>query len=120
MKAEDLHTRLGVRIIRRFEAEFVDTHFGEEDLHEADEAAEGEAEVGDDAFDLVELSQVGGVDGFVAEDAVDGEVARWPRVDGEFVQHVGADGGRVGAEDEAEGFGVFEGVAVADRAVFAA
>lgn len=82
MEAENLHARLRVGIVRGLEAQLVDAHLGEEDLHEADEPAEGEAEVGDDALDLVELGQMGGVDGLVAEDAVDGEVARRPRVGG--------------------------------------
>lgn len=98
----------------------MDAHLGEKDLHKADEAAEGEAEVGNDALDLMELGQMGGVDGLVAEDAVDGEVTGRSRVGGQAVQHVGGYGGRVRAQDEAQGFRVFEGVPVADGAVFAA
>lgn len=82
MEAENLHTRLRVRIISGLEAQLMDAHLGEEHLHEAYETAEGEAEVGDDALDLVELGQMGGVDGLIAKDAVDGEVARRPRVGG--------------------------------------
>lgn len=36
--------------------------------------AEGQAAVGNEAFDLVEFGQVRGVDGFVAENTVDGKV----------------------------------------------
>ncbi len=53
------------------------------------------------------------VDGFVAEDSVDAEVAGGTGVEGEFVQHVGRDCGCVGAEDEAQGFLGGPGVAVA-------
>lgn len=102
MKAEDLHARLRVRVIGRLEAQPMDAHLGEEDFHEADEAAEGKTKVGDDALDLVELRQMGGVDRLVAEDAVNGEVAGRARVGGEAVQHVGGDCGRVGAQDEAQ------------------
>ncbi len=120
MEAENLHTRLRVRVVGRLEAQPMNAHFGEKHFHEADEAAEGKAEVGDDALDLVELGQMGGVDRLVAEDAVDGEVAGRARVGGEAVQHVGGDGGRVGAQDEAQRFRVFEGIPVADGAIFAA
>ena len=119
MEAEDLQTRFRVRVVGGFEAQALDAHFGEEDLHEADEAAEREAVVGDDAFDLVELGEVGGVDAFVAEDAVDGEVARGFGGRGELVEHVGRDGGGVGSEDEFEGFVFVVRVAVAYGAVLA-
>ena len=59
------------------------------------------------------------VDAFVAEDAIDGEVARGTWVRGKFVKHVGGDGGGVCSEDEFERFVVIVGVAVAYRAVFA-
>ncbi len=88
MEAVNLQARFRIGIIGRLEAKLVYPHLRKEDFHEADQAAEGEAEVGDDAFDLVELGEVGRVDGFVAEDAVDGEVAGRVRVRGEFVQHV--------------------------------
>jgi hypothetical protein len=73
--SEDFHRRLSVRVVSGFEAQARDTHAGEEVLEEALEAAERQTKVCDDAFDLVELGEMGGVDGFVAEDAVDGEVA---------------------------------------------
>ena len=116
VKAKDLERGLGVRVIGRLEAQAMNPHFRVKDLHEADEVAEREAEVCDHALDLVELGQVGGVDALVAEDAVDGEVARRTRVGGEAVQHVYRGGGRVGAEDEPEGFLLAPGVAVADGA----
>ena len=61
-----------------------------------------------------------GVDALVAEDAVDGEVARGARVGGQAVQHVDRGGGGVGAQDEAEGFFLAPGVPVADGAEGAA
>lgn len=113
VEAEDFHAGLGVRVIRGFEAQVFDSHVAEEVFEEALEAAEGEAKVGDDAFDLVEFSEVGCVDGFVAEDAVDGEVAGGAGVGGEAVEGPGGYRGGVRAEDEAEGFGGGPGVAVA-------
>ena len=59
------------------------------------------------------------VDAFIAEDAIDGEVARGTRVRGKFVKHIGGDGGGVRSENEFERFTVIVGVAVANRAVFA-
>ena len=89
MEAKDLHARFRIGIVRGFEAQIADTHFCEEDFHEADEAAQGQAVIRNDAFDLVELGEVGGVDGLVAEDAVDREVARRAGIGGEFVEDVG-------------------------------
>lgn len=59
------------------------------------------------------------VDAFVAEDAIDGEVARGTWVRSEFVEHVGGDGGGVRSEDKFETFVFIVGVAVAYGAVFA-
>ena len=104
MKAKNLHTRFRIRIICRLEAQFMNPHFRKKYLHEADEATKSEAIIGDDAFDLVEFREMSGVDGFVAKDAVDGEVADGVGFGGEGVEHGRGDGGGVGAEDEAEGF----------------
>ena len=114
MIGEDFERRFRIWIISRFEPQIADAHFFEEDFHEADETAQREVVVCDDAFDLVEFGEVGGVYGFVAEDAVDGEVACRVGIVGEVVEHGGGDGGGVGAEKEAAGFGGGEGVAVAE------
>jgi hypothetical protein len=85
-----------------------------------DEVAKGDVVVGDDALDLVELGQVGGVDGLVPEDAVDGEQLAGLEAAGllgGLVEHGGGDGGGVGAEDELGGLGLLPVVPVAERAV---
>lgn len=58
---------------------------------------------------------MGCVDGFVTEDAIDGEVFGWTEglFLGEEVEHVGGDGGGVGAENEFLGFADFPVVLVA-------
>ena len=119
VETKDLERGLSVGVIRRLEAQPMDPHLRIKDLHEANQVAEREAKVSNDALDLVELGEMRGVDGLVAEDAVDGEVARGPRVGGELVEHVDGGGGRVGAEDEAEGLFLAPGVAVADGAELA-
>ena len=55
MKAEDLHTRLGIRVISRLEAKFMDSHFGEEDLHEPNQATKCKTKVCNDPFYLVKF-----------------------------------------------------------------
>lgn len=61
----------------------------------------GQVIVSDDAFDLMELGQMGGVDALVSENAVDGEVSRcwWPTIRPfdtcQFMEHVGAHGRRM-------------------------
>ena len=89
VEAEDLHTRFRIRVIGGLEAQVVDAHFREEDFHEADESAQGQAVIRNDSFDLVEFGEVRGVDALVAEDAVYGEVARRAGIGGEFVEDVG-------------------------------
>ena len=89
MEAEDLHAGFRIRVVSGFEAQIVDTHFREEDFHEADEAAQGQAVIRNDAFDLVEFGEMCGVDALVAEDAVYGEVACRAGIGGEFVEDVG-------------------------------
>lgn len=50
------------------------TEFGEELVKNAHEISESEAVVGDHSLDLVELGQMGGVQGFVSEHPVDWEI----------------------------------------------
>lgn len=50
------------------------TEFGEELVKDAHEISESEAVVGDHALDLMELGQMGGIQGFVSEHPVDGEI----------------------------------------------
>ena len=89
VEAKDLHAGFRVRVVSGLEAQIVDAHFREEDFHEADESAQGQAVVGNDAFDLVEFCEVRSVDALVAEDAVYGEVACGAGIGGEFVEDVG-------------------------------
>lgn len=53
------------------------TEFGEELVKDAHEISESEAVVGNHALDLMELGQMGGIQGFVSEHPVDGEVLDW-------------------------------------------
>lgn len=53
------------------------TEFGEELVKDAHEISESEAVVGDHALDLMELGQMGGIQGFVSEHPVDGEILDW-------------------------------------------
>lgn len=59
------------------------------------------------------------VDAFVAEDSIDGEVARGMWVRGKFMKHISGNGGGVRSEDEFERFIFVVRVAIAYRAVFA-
>lgn len=73
MVREDFERRFSVRVVSRFEAKVCDAHFVEKDFHEADQVAQSDVVVGNYAFDLVEFGEMGGVDGFVTEDSIDGE-----------------------------------------------
>ena len=119
MIAKDFQAGFRVRIVGGLETQAVDPHFGEEDFHEADESSQSQAVVCYDTFDLVEFGEMGSVDAFVAKDAIDGEVACWMWVCGEFVKHVGGNGGGVGSKHKFERFVLIERVAVAYGAVLA-
>lgn len=88
---EDLHGWLGVRVGGGLEFQLFDPQLLEEFVEHPDEVAQAEVPVGDDALDLVELCQVGGVQRLVAEDAVDGEVLLRLKfaLAGQLVQHAG-------------------------------
>lgn len=62
MEAKNLQTRFRIRIIRRLEPQFMDSHFCKKDFHETYQPSKGEAVVRNDALDLVELCEVGSVD----------------------------------------------------------
>lgn len=53
------------------------TQLGEELPQDAHEVAQGEAVISHNALDLVELSQVRGIQGLVPEHTIDGEVLGW-------------------------------------------
>lgn len=74
MVAKHLHAGLCVWVVGWLEAELCDTQLGEELPQNAHEVAQGEAVICHHTLDLVELSQVRGVQGLIPEYAVDGEV----------------------------------------------
>ena len=97
---EDLHRGLGVGVVSGLESQTGDTHSLEELLHELDQVAQSDVVVGQDTFDLVELSEMGGIDGLVTEHTVDGEQPGGLWVLGQRVQHSGGDGGGVRSQDQ--------------------
>ena len=119
VETEDLQAGFCVGVVGRLETQAVDAHFGEEDFHEAYKSSQGQTIVCYDTFDLVEFSEMCGVDAFVAEDPIDREIARGTWVRSKFMKHVGGNGGGVRSEDEFERFVVIERVAVAYGAVLA-
>lgn len=58
MIAEYLHTRLGVRIIRRLELQLSDSKLLKEFVQSTDEIAQGETVIGDYALDLMKFSEM--------------------------------------------------------------
>ena len=112
MVAEDLHGRLGVRVVGGLEAQVGNAHVAEEVLKETLEATKSEAKVGNDTFNLVELGQVSSIDSFVTEDTIDGEVARRTGIFCKAVEGPSRDCGGMCAEDKAKGFIFFPWVSV--------
>ena len=89
VEAKNLHAGFRIRVVGGLEAQVVDAHFREEDFHEAYKSSQGQAVVGNDSFDLVELGKMCSVDALIAEDAVYREVACRTGIGGEFVENVG-------------------------------
>lgn len=58
MIAEYLHTRLSVRIIRRFELKLSDSKLFKEFVQSTDKITQGETVISDDAFDLMKFSEM--------------------------------------------------------------
>lgn len=94
------------------------THLLEERAHESDQVPQRQIVVGNYTLNLMELSQVGRVHGFVPKHSVNGEVTCGTGVLGELVQHCGGNGSRVRAQHEPEGFGLLPRVAVAKTTIF--
>lgn len=72
MVSEYLHTGFGVRVVCRFELQFVEAESFEEVVQDCDEVRQAQVLVSDDSLHLVELRQVGRVQGLVAE-----HLGRW-------------------------------------------
>ena len=77
MEGEDLHTWLCVGIVCWLELELGHSEFLEELVEDADEIAQGQVAVSYDSLDLMELGQMGGVQGLITEYFVDREVLGW-------------------------------------------
>ena len=90
--AEYLHAGLSVRVVGRLEPQLLYPELGEELVEDTDQVSQGQSSVSDDALDLMELSQVSGVQGLVPEDFVYAEI--FLRLEaallvGQSVQHPG-------------------------------
>mmetsp|Transcript_85571 Transcript_85571/g.223285 ORF Transcript_85571/g.223285 Transcript_85571/m.223285 type:complete len:384 (-) Transcript_85571:461-1612(-) len=109
MKAEDLHRRLGIRIVGWLEAELGEPNPGEEVLQHANQMSKADVPICNEPLHLVKLRQVCLVECLVSEDAIDREVllgSEYPClliVLAQFVQGSRGDGCRVGAEDRLSG-----------------
>jgi len=74
MVPENLHRRLRIRVVRRLETNLCNPNFFKKSANGSDEVSQSQAAVRHHALHLVELAQVRGVHGFVAEDTIDAEV----------------------------------------------
>mmetsp|Transcript_32088 Transcript_32088/g.76699 ORF Transcript_32088/g.76699 Transcript_32088/m.76699 type:complete len:411 (-) Transcript_32088:84-1316(-) len=117
MPVENLHAGLGVGVVGWLETDVLEAEFLEELFDHAHQVSERQVAVHHQAFDLVELGEVGGVEGLIPEHSVDTEVL----FGGELlllrqaVQHLGRDGGGVSAEQVLLGLGYAPRVPVPER-----
>lgn len=70
MISEHLHRGLCVRVIGGLESDLGDADLLEEQADDADQMAQGQVTIGDQALHLMELAQVSSVHRFVSEHAI--------------------------------------------------
>ena len=101
MVGEDLERGFSVGVVCGLEFQLLDTNFGKEGLHDAKKMAKTDVTVTDNTLNLVELSQVSGIEGLVSEDSVNGEVLHGLEflLLGQTVKHLRGDGGCVRSQD---------------------
>lgn len=118
MVAEDLERRLSVRVVSGLVLKVLDSDFRKEGLHDSEQVSETDALVDDDAFYLMELSEMGRVQSLVPEYSVDREVLHGLELLllGLLEEHLRADGGGVRPQDVLHGLLAAPAGAVADRA----
>ncbi len=70
MVAEDFKTWLRVGVVSRLVLQVLDADLCEESLHDSEKVMETDAFVDNDALNLMEFSQMRGIEGLVSEDAI--------------------------------------------------
>ena len=77
METENFKAWLCVRIISGLILNLVDTNLSIEFLHDAQEVAQTNISISNEAFNLMEFSQVSSIESFITEDSIDGEIFHW-------------------------------------------
>lgn len=101
METEYLHARLCVWIVRWFELQLGDSQFFEKLGNHTDEIAQCQIAIGHHTFNLVEFSQMCGVQRLIAEYTIDTEVfggCETALLVCQLVQHACTDGCSVSAQ----------------------
>jgi len=121
---EDFHGGFSLRIVSWFEAQSSNAKFVEESTDCSDEVVQSQILVDHESFDLVEFSEVGGIQGFVAEHPVDRKEFTAPEFFcfvhetalGYLFEHSGADCRGVGPENQRASLLLVPVVVLANRA----
>ena len=101
MVSEDFERRFSVWVVSGLVLKVLDTNLIEEGLHNTEQVVKSDALVNNDTFDLMELSQMRGVESLVSEHTIDGEVLHGLELFllSLLVEHLRADCGRVSSKD---------------------
>ena len=70
MESEDLETRLSVRVVSRLVLNLSDTNLRVECLHDTKEMAQTNIPISYETFNLMEFSEMGGIQSLITEDSV--------------------------------------------------
>lgn len=101
MVSEDFERRFSVWVVSGLVLKVLDTNLIEEGLHNTEQVVKSDALVNNDTFDLMELSQMRGVESLVSEHTIDGEVLHGLELFllSLLVEHLRADCSRVSSKD---------------------
>ena len=121
MEPEYFQAWFGVGVISGLILQLGNAYLCIEDGHQAQQVTQTYVPISNDSFDLMELSQMGGVQGFISKDSVNGEVFHGFEflLLGKQVEHLGADCSGVGSQEVLLGFLHTPFVLIADRSVAA-
>lgn len=77
VEAENFKTWLCVGVVSGLILNLIDTNLGIEFLHDAQEVAQTDISISNETFNLMEFSQVSGIESLIAEDTINREIFHW-------------------------------------------
>ena len=119
MEAENFKRWLSIGVVSWLVLQVLDANLSEESLHDSEKMMKTDALIDNDALDLMELSQMRGIEGLISEDAINGEVLHGLELFllGLLEKHLRANSRGMRSEDVLHGFLTRPARTVADGAL---